>query len=86
MTGEIQRHYEYFTARGFLPVGKEAFPLFEAFNHDSALIDLTPMLINTWGASMDALYRLIAGQLCVVWFSGGSPYHGGQPFYITLVM
>ncbi|MDR2551665.1 MAG: phosphatidylglycerol lysyltransferase domain-containing protein [Treponema sp.] len=85
MIEAVRCHYDYFAAQGFRPVGREAFSLFEVFNHDSALIDLTPMLINTWGASMDALYRRIAGQFCVVWFSGGSPYHGGQPFYFTLV-
>jgi hypothetical protein len=85
MTERTRFFYKYFSAAGFNPVGKASFPLFQNFRQDSGLIDLTPTLINTWGSSWDSLYREIAGQLCIVWFCDGNPYHLGAPFYFTVV-
>jgi hypothetical protein len=85
MTERAQTFYGYFAAAGFRPVGKDSFPLFRNFKQDSGLIDLTPTLINTWGSSWNSLYKEIAGQLCVVWFCDGNPYHSGASFYFTLV-
>ncbi|MDR0402704.1 MAG: phosphatidylglycerol lysyltransferase domain-containing protein [Treponema sp.] len=85
MTENTKAFYEYFTGAGFGPVGKDSFPLFQNFRQDSGLIDLSPTLINTWGSSWNSLYKQIAGQLCVVWFCDGNPYHQGLPFYFTVV-
>jgi hypothetical protein len=76
---------EYFVQEGFIPVGKESFFLFQHFQQDSILIDLSPTLTNTWGVPLHSLYKNIGGCLCVVWFCGDSPYHGGVPFYFTVL-
>jgi hypothetical protein len=66
-------------------VGREAYPVFQNFHQDSILIDMSPTLINTWGVALDSVYKNIHGHLCVVWFCDGNPFHGGAPFYFTVL-
>jgi hypothetical protein len=84
MTDTAAKLHEYFTQNGFLPVGRDAYPIFKDFKSDSVLIDMTPTLINTWGVPLNTVYKNILGHICIVWFCDGSPFHNGTPIYFTL--
>jgi hypothetical protein len=85
VTEETAKLYEFFRVRGFSPVGKEGYPEFQKYQQDNLLLDLSAVLINTWGFALDSVYKNICGYLCVAWFSDGSPFHGGVSVYFTVL-
>jgi hypothetical protein len=77
--------YNFFRQKDFLPVGRESYPVFQNYQHDSILMDLCATLITTWGGPLDSVYKNIHGHLCVVWFCHESLFHGGVPMYFTVL-
>jgi hypothetical protein len=85
MTERAVKLREFFLQHDFLPVGSEAYPVFQNYCGDNMLIDLSATLINTWGVALNSVYKNIDGFLSVVWFCDGSPFHEGVPFYFTVL-
>jgi hypothetical protein len=66
---------EKLLGRGFLPVGRESYPLFRDFKGDSLLSELSPAVSTFWTGSFHELYRFIGGALVTVFFFDGvEPY------------
>ncbi|MDR1636951.1 MAG: phosphatidylglycerol lysyltransferase domain-containing protein [Treponema sp.] len=61
--------------QGFLPVGRETYPLFRDFKGGSILSELSPAVSTFWAGSFHELYRFIGGALVTVFFFDGmEPY------------
>jgi hypothetical protein len=61
--------------QGFLPVGRETYPLFRDFKGSSLLSELSPAVSTFWTGSFHELYRFIGGDLVTVFFFNGmDPY------------
>lgn len=85
MTEAAAKLREFFVQNDFLPIGREAYPVFQNYSANNMLIDLSAILVNTWGVAANSVYKNIDGYLCVVWFCDGSPFHEGLPFYFTVL-
>jgi hypothetical protein len=73
----IRDSREFLLDRGFSPVGRESYPVFKAY--DSGLHqfhELTATVSTIWAFGFDALYRIIDGFLCSVWF-----YKSGDVYF-----
>jgi hypothetical protein len=62
--------------RGFLPVGRETYPLFRDFKGGSLLSELSPAVSTFWTGSFHELYRFIGGALVTVFF-----FNGMEPYF-----
>lgn len=61
--------------QGFLPVGRETYPLFRDFKGGGLLSELSPAVSTFWAGSFHELYRFIGGALVTVFFfDGAEPY------------
>jgi hypothetical protein len=61
--------------QGFLPVGRETYPLFRDFKGSGILSELSPAVSTFWAGSFHELYRFIGGALVTVFFFDGmEPY------------
>jgi hypothetical protein len=61
--------------QGFLPVGRETYPLFRDFKGSSILSELSPAVSTFWAGSFHELYRFIGGALVTAFFFDGmEPY------------
>jgi hypothetical protein len=85
VTEQIVKFYDFFCSQGFSPVGRGAYTEFQNYKHNSVLLDSSATLINTWGFALNSVYKNIYNHLCVAWFCGGSPFHGGVPVYFTVL-
>jgi hypothetical protein len=71
------RGRELLLDRGFSPVGRESYPVFKAY--DSGIHqfhELTATVSTIWAFGFDAVYRIIDGFLCSVWF-----YKSGDVYF-----
>ncbi|MDR0997469.1 MAG: phosphatidylglycerol lysyltransferase domain-containing protein [Treponema sp.] len=62
----------FFLRNGFLPVGRESYAVFK--NYDTGVRqfhELTATVSTVWAFGFSAVYRIIDGFLCSVWFYGG---------------
>jgi hypothetical protein len=61
--------------QGFLPVGRETYPLFRDFRGGGILSELSPAVSVFWTESFHELYRFMGGALVTVFFfKGAEPY------------
>ncbi|MDR0718119.1 MAG: phosphatidylglycerol lysyltransferase domain-containing protein, partial [Treponema sp.] len=71
----------FFLRNGFLPLGRESYAVFK--NYDTGIRqfhELTAAVSTIWAFGFNAVYRIIRGFLCSVWFySGGEVYVYLQP-------
>jgi hypothetical protein len=76
VTDQQHKAYEYFFKQGFLPVNKESYPVFKSYDgKDSRLFETTATSSTRWGFSYQAIYKIIYGYLCSLWFNkDGSLY------------
>jgi hypothetical protein len=61
----------FFLRNGFLPAGRESYPVFK--NYDTGVSqfhELTATVSTIWAFGFSAVYRIIDGFLCSVWFYG----------------
>ncbi|MDR3173440.1 MAG: hypothetical protein LBU19_04240, partial [Treponema sp.] len=68
---------EFLLGQGFSPIGKESYPVFKAY--DSGLHqfhELTATVSTIWAFGFDAIYKIIGGFLCSVWF-----YKSGDVYF-----
>jgi hypothetical protein len=75
MTGEFQKAYQCLVDKGFVPAGRESYPLFQNFIHDSELAEKTAVVSTVWSATFNELYKIINGYLCTAWFFPGLPVY-----------
>jgi hypothetical protein len=71
---------DFFIERGFLPIGRESYPVFKAYDTGlSQFHELTATVSTIWAFGFDALYRIIDGFLCSLWFyKSGAVYFAIQ--------
>jgi hypothetical protein len=69
MTEHQSRAHDYFKKNGCLPVDKESHPVFKAYDEaDNRLLEVTATVNTQWGYAYNALYKVICGYLCSIWF------------------
>jgi hypothetical protein len=69
MTDQQHKAYEYFLKQGFLPVDKESYPVFKRYDGaESRLLETTATTCTIWGFAYNAIYTIIHGYLCSLWF------------------
>jgi hypothetical protein len=66
----------FFLGNGFLPVGRESYAVFKSYDTGVRQFhELTATVSTVWAFGFSAVYRIIGGFLCSVWFySGGDVY------------
>jgi hypothetical protein len=75
MTEDLRRARQLLLDRGFVPAGRESYPLFQNFIHDSELAEKTAVIATVWSASFNELYKITNGYLCTAWFFPGLPVY-----------
>ncbi|GHU17796.1 hypothetical protein FACS1894163_09150 [Spirochaetia bacterium] len=69
---------DYFLKQGFLPMGIDSFPVFKQFDSGGTQFhELTATVSSIWAFGFDAVYRIIDGYLCSVWF-----YKSGHVYFV----
>ncbi|MDR2767757.1 MAG: phosphatidylglycerol lysyltransferase domain-containing protein [Treponema sp.] len=69
-----QKAFDYFVTRGFLPVDKDAYPVFKRYDGgDNLLGEMTATVAVIWGFEYYALYKVMGGYLCSLWFFRHDP-------------
>jgi hypothetical protein len=62
----------YFLRNGFLPAGRESYAVFKKYDTGIRQFhELTATVSTIWAFGFSAVYRIIDGFLCSVWFYGG---------------
>jgi hypothetical protein len=71
----------FFLRNGFLPVGRESFAVFKTYDTGiRQFYELTATVSTIWAFGFSAVYRIIRGFLCSVWFyRNGDVYVYLQP-------
>ncbi|MDR0730571.1 MAG: hypothetical protein LBF63_02815 [Treponema sp.] len=68
---------KFFLERGFSPVCRETYPVFKAYDTGvHQFHELTATVSTIWAFGFDALYRIIDGFLCSLWF-----YRSGDLYF-----
>ncbi|GHV90164.1 hypothetical protein AGMMS50268_06670 [Spirochaetia bacterium] len=62
--------------QGFLPAGRDSYPLFRDFKGAGRLSELTPTVSTIWSRSFNEVYKLIEGHLVTVFF-----FEGMEPYF-----
>jgi hypothetical protein len=62
------RAFEYLLKEGFSPVNGEAYPLFKSYDQGNSLLEISAVTSITWAFEFNAVYKVIEGYLCSVWF------------------
>jgi hypothetical protein len=76
MTDQQHKAYEYFLKQGFLPVDKESYPVFKRYDGaESRLLETTATTCTIWGFAYNAIYTIIHGYLCSLWFNRNGTSH-----------
>jgi hypothetical protein len=71
VTEQQNKVYDYFRKQGFLPVDTESYPVFRNYEQgDNRLGELTAVVAVVWGFAYHAVYKVIQGYLCSLWFHG----------------
>jgi hypothetical protein len=68
---------EFLLGQGFSPIGRESYRIFKAY--DTGLCqfhELTATVSTIWAFGFDAIYKIIDGFLCSVWF-----YRSGDVYF-----
>ncbi|GHT65504.1 hypothetical protein FACS1894110_07540 [Spirochaetia bacterium] len=69
---------DYFLRQGFLPMGINSFPVFKQFDSGGRQFhELTATVSSIWAFGFDAVYKIIDGYLCSVWF-----YKSGHVYFV----
>jgi hypothetical protein len=69
MTERQNKAYAYFLQEQFLPVDRESYAIFKQFDNGNMLIHETTATVSViWSFAFNALYKIIRGNLCSVWF------------------
>ncbi|GHV11917.1 hypothetical protein FACS189491_04000 [Spirochaetia bacterium] len=69
---------DYFLQQGFLPMGIDSFTVFKQFDVGGTQFhELTATVSSIWAFGFDAVYKIIEGYLCSVWF-----YKTGQVYFV----
>ncbi|GHT49194.1 hypothetical protein FACS1894102_3540 [Spirochaetia bacterium] len=64
-----QMAFDYFKGQGFLPVDKSAYPIMKKYDGgDNLLGEMTATVAVIWGLEYYALYKVIGGYMCSIWF------------------
>ncbi|MDR0721163.1 MAG: hypothetical protein LBF75_00010 [Treponema sp.] len=80
MTERQNKAYDYFRQQGFLPVDGESYPVFKSYDQgDNRLGELTAVVAVVWGFAYHAVYKVIQGYLCSLWF-----HREGQAYFEIL--
>jgi hypothetical protein len=68
---------EFLSRQGFLPVGRESYPVFKPYDSGiNQFHELTATVSTIWAFSFDPLYKIIEGFLCSLWF-----YKTGEAYF-----
>ncbi|GHV63232.1 hypothetical protein AGMMS49587_12580 [Spirochaetia bacterium] len=68
----------YFLQQGFLPMGIDSFPVFKQFDTGGRQFhELTATVSSIWAFGFDAVYKIIEGFLCSIWF-----YKTGHVYFV----
>jgi hypothetical protein len=68
---------EFFLGQGFSPIGRESYPVFKAYDTGfHQFHELTATVSSIWAFGFDAIYKIIDGFLCSVWF-----YRSGDLYF-----
>ncbi|MDR2377027.1 MAG: hypothetical protein LBD96_11390 [Treponema sp.] len=71
------RSRKFFLEQGFSPIGRESYPVFKAYDTGiHQFHELTATVSTIWAFGFDALYRIIDGFLCSLWF-----YQSGDLYF-----
>jgi hypothetical protein len=71
------RRRKFFLERGFSPIGRESYPVFKGYDTGiHQFHELTATVSTIWAFGFDALYRIIDGVLCSLWF-----YQSGDLYF-----
>jgi hypothetical protein len=66
--------YDYFLSHGFLSVDRSAYPVLHRYDGgDNLLGEMTATVAVIWGFEYYALYKVIGGYLCSIWFFRHDP-------------
>jgi hypothetical protein len=68
MTDEIRNIRTYFLNNGFLPVGTESYSIFSGYEDGNTLQEKSAVIICSWASSSMALYAVLDGWLCCIFF------------------
>lgn len=69
---------DYFLRQGFLPMGINSFPVFKQFDSGGRQFhELTATVSSIWAFGFDAVYKIIDGHLCSIWF-----YKSGHVYFV----
>jgi hypothetical protein len=72
---QTARAREFFKRQGFLPVDKNSYFVFKAYEQYSELQEMGATIIAAWSFAYNGLYKLIHGYLCSVFFYEGKPVY-----------
>jgi hypothetical protein len=68
---------EFFLGQGFSPVGRESYAVFKAYDTGiHQFHELTATVSTIWAFGFDAIYKIIDGFLCSLWF-----YRSGDLYF-----
>jgi hypothetical protein len=71
--------YNCFLEEGFLPISRDAYPLFKEYDKGGILLHETTATVSIiWAFAYNALYKIIQRHLCSVWF-----YQNGAVYIIV---
>jgi hypothetical protein len=77
-SGPRAKTRDYFLQQGFLPMGTDSFPVFRQFDSGGRQFhELTATVSSIWAFGFDAVYKIIEGYLCSVWF-----YKSGHVYFV----
>jgi hypothetical protein len=69
MTEVQARAFAYFTGQNFLPVNLDSFSVFKGYDGGNIRLHETTAAVSViWGFAFHALYKIILGYLCSIWF------------------
>jgi hypothetical protein len=74
MTEEARRAYQVFGQNGFLPIGKEQYPLFKSYE-DTMLQERSAVIVTSWAQANNGIFKIIHGYLCHLYFYDELPVY-----------
>lgn len=75
--GLRRRCREFLVGQGFSPIGRESYAVFKAYDTGvHQFHELTATVSTIWAFGFDAIYKIINGFLCSVWF-----YQSGDLYF-----
>jgi hypothetical protein len=81
MNEQQQSAYEFLCRSDFLPVDVASYPVFKSYDKaGNGLMEISGTTSVLWGFAFNAIYKIIHGYLCSVWF-----YQSGAVYVVAQI-